>query len=165
VLEELCKGGRQTTREEVGVAGETWHSRVIDKATWQAGYCISQVWPEKRGREPVGLLTVLREGVYVIDGIQNKVFHRGKNKVDKWGPDVPGPETAPEEWFHAVCVRGGQILDWEYYGSGTRCVNSGVLPLSVLHLKRSGCTIDFKKGFFRKIRKVYRVEHRSVKGK
>ena len=92
--------------------GETWHARVIDKAAWQAGYRITQVWPEKQGREPVDLRTVLREGTYVIDGIQNKVFYHGKCRVDKWGAGVSGPETAPADWFHAVCVKGGQVLDW-----------------------------------------------------
>ena len=82
VLEELRKGGRQTTRDEVGVPGHTWHSRVIDEAVWQAGYRITQVWPEKKGRVPVNLRKVLREGTYVIDGIQNKVYYHGKRKVD-----------------------------------------------------------------------------------
>jgi hypothetical protein len=164
VVEELRRGGRQTAREEVGVPGETWHARVIDKAAWQAGYRITQVWPEKQGREPVDLRTVLREGTYVIDGIQNKVFYHGKCRVDKWGAGVPGPETAPADWFHAVCVKGGQVLDWEYDESGTRHADGGELPLSVLWLG-SGNAINLKKGFFRKIRKVYKVERRSDKRK
>ena len=53
------------------------------------------------------------------------------------------------------------MLDWEYDESGRPHVDSGKLPLSVLWFG-SGNTIKFKKGFFRKIRKVYKVERRPL---
>ena len=142
------------------MSGETWHARVVDKAAWQAGFRVSKLIIDLERADKIDLRDVLKEGTYAVEGIQNKVWYRGKTKVDLWGKDVLGPDKVPSEWRHVVCVKDGKVLDWEHDDNGTRHADGGAKPLSVLWL-RAGNTVDVTKGYFRSILKVYTITPRS----
>jgi len=158
---ELRKGGRpDATRDEAGTEGKVWHPRCVVKAAWKAGYRMQtlQLDPTKEGA--VDLRVVLKsDGVYAIEGVQNKTYYHGKHK---WGADVEGPEVVPNEWRHVIAWKDGVGLDWEFDETGTRHADGGVVPLADLWL-RAGNKVNPDKGYFRKILKVYTITPRAVK--
>ena len=141
-IEELGK--------DAGIPGDTWHLRAIDRAVCRAGHRIKALPADCPMRD------VLEHGTYAVEGIQNKVWYLGNQKVDVWGPEMPGPDVAPSEWRHVVCVKDGKILDWEFAGDGAPLSDRGVQSLSALRL-RADNTVDVHKGYFRSIHKVYEL--------
>eukprot|EP00966_Prymnesium_polylepis_P292347 6751671-Prymnesium_polylepis.1 len=101
----------------------------------------------------VDLRVVLKSGgTYAIEGIQNKTYYHGKRKIDKWGPNVEGPEVKPNEWRHVIAWKDGDGLDWEFDETGTRHADGGVVPLADLWLLADN-KVNPDKGYFRKILK------------
>ena len=162
---ELRKGGRpDATRDEAGTEGNVWHPRCVVKAAWKAGYRMQKVERDPTEEGAVDLRVILKsDGVYAIEGIQNKTYYHGKRKVDKWGPNVEGPEVVPNEWRHVIAWKDGVGLDWEFdETTGKRHADGGVVPLADLWL-RAGNKVKPGKGYFRKILKVYKITPRAVK--
>merc|ERR1712046_326174 len=120
------------------------------------GYRMSKVAidPQKKDKME-DLRDVLKNGTYAVEGTLNKVWYDGHTKVDVWG-DARGPDDVPKEWCHVVCVKDGQVLDWEKDGTGKRHKDGGKNSMSVLWLGDNN-TVDKEKGYFRKIAKVYRI--------
>lgn len=161
VLAEFHHGGRlDTTYEDVAVPGQEWHARVLNKAALQAGFWMRKLKIDPVCADKVDLRVVLKKGTYAVEGIQNKIWFRGNTKVDTWGADVAGPDVAPSDWRHVVCVKDGKVLDWECDENGKCHANGGAEKLSVLRL-RAGNRVDVTKGYFRKIVKVFTITPRQ----
>ena len=66
-----------------------------------------------------------------------------------------GPETQPSAWRHAMPVIDGIVKQWT--GEGVEC-----FLLSCLWINADGVSVDVRKGFLRKILKVWKVSPKAV---
>ena len=93
----------------------------------------------------VDLAPMLQSGNFLIDGRLNQTFKRGKKTYHQLPFEAPGR--------HSIACIDGKIVDSAYL----KDYPGHKLSASVLHLKKGTGTPDKKMGFFRDIRKVYRV--------
>jgi len=71
IVNELRRGGRpDTSCDEVGIVGNSWHPRVIDRAVHEAGYSRRLLSPND------DLRVALEHGTFIVDGVQNKMYVR-----------------------------------------------------------------------------------------
>ena len=104
----------------------------------------------------VDLAPVLRSGTFVIEGMLNKTFKRGAKTYTQKGFEEPG--------HHSVACVDGSIVDRAFL-SDTKIYPGNKLSVSVLHIKKGAGWVDKEIGFFRHVRKVYRVYKCERKGR
>ena len=118
---------------------------------------------EPSNEEHVNLSEELETGSYIIDGILNQTWYEGKvmctngatkTMKGKVVPDEPGPAVNEKEWRHVIAVKDGVVHEWTSEGTDT-------FSIEWLWLGDDGVTPDPKKGYMRRILKVYRVSPRA----
>ena len=128
-----------------------------------AGFDWKKVTVEPSNTEHVDLREVLKTGSFIVDGILNQTWCDDKDayisgatkKVrGKVVPNEPGPAANEKAWRHAIAVIDGVVHEW---------TGEGVSKFSIewLWLGDNGVTPDSKKGYMRRILKVYRVSPKA----
>ena len=133
---------------------------------WQvidAGFNWEKLIVEVSNMQHVDLRQVLREGSYLVDGILNQEWKKGKTWYINGAVGEQGPAGNEKAWRHAIAVKDGRVYE---------STEEGVDYFSMkwLWLSDDGVT-PLQNGYMRRILKVYKVtrrqstpaEHQSVK--
>ena len=152
----LRKSDPNIERKEAGVDNEIWHYDCVKRAVIDQGYHFLRLKIDPTDPEQVNLSKEFSSGgSYLVDGLVNSKFKKSKNgKKGAWEKrydDEPDPANA-DDW-HMVGVQNRKILDHEFAENGDGLND---FPVDCFWL-RSNSTPHPTHGYFRCIRRVYRV--------
>ena len=131
---KLKKNRPDTTRDEIGIEGESWSRAVVSRALRLRGWHWQRVEMERE----FDLESELKSGSFLVEGLLSPTYVRGTKTYRNNFIGVGN---------HSVAVAGGKVLDSAF-------APNTPMGLAVLHLK--GAVADPNIGFLRFIRRVYR---------
>ena len=161
--EKFCKERGDCAESEAGVRGEQWHPEAVRMAVVDAGWHMKSLSIDKQTTASVQLSAQLLYGTYLLTGVTNNQWTRAplprkrlatkKARSASAGPQAlkyptyaaDAPRHHPSAWLHTVPVINGSVHD---HG-----LDSHVRDLWI----GSDNKPDRDRGYFRSIRKVYRV--------
>ena len=138
--------GEMTSECDAGIHGEQWHPEAICEAVKAAGFHFKIVPINPDHSKRVNLRDTLKRGSYLVIGVINARFKKGKKMV--WlhrGHAADAPAVNPAQWVHSIAVTNGVVNDF------TREESVAALWL------QSNNQPHPENGYMRTIRKVYRV--------
>jgi hypothetical protein len=139
--------GEICDESEAGLKGDKWHSEAIKRAVVANGWHFKKVRIERTDPKAVDLKTELKNGSYFVIGVTNNEWFKGTKKqplkYPEFEADAPAVDNA--DWVHSIAIVNGRVLDHD--------VNESLASLWL----GADNQPNPKKGYFRSIRKVWRI--------
>ena len=152
--QKLCRERGECAESEAGIRGEQWHQEAVKRAVVVAGWHFKTLPINPTQPVCVNLKTALASGSYLVVGVTNNLWYKGKKKqplkYPDWPADAPAADTTG--WVHSIAIVDGHVCDFQ-----TR------QPLSALWLE-SNNQPQPRKGLMRTIRKVWKLHRCSRTG-
>jgi hypothetical protein len=152
--QKLCRERGECAESEAGIRGEQWHQEAVKRAVVVAGWHFKTLPINPTQPVCVNLKTALASGSYLVVGVTNNLWYKGKKKqplkYPDWPADAPAADTTG--WVHSIAIVDGHVCDFQ-----TR------QPLSALWLE-SNNQPQPRKGYMRTIRKVWKLHRCSRTG-
>ena len=128
-------------RSRVYTEDDSWSSETIKLAVVAAGFDFKKLDLDS---DDVCLKRDLKNGAYLLDGVQNQEWMKGPHIFVNALGYTPGPTEAPMHWRHAIAIKNGEVLEQ----------NDDIFSTKWLWLNENNRP-DVRRGYMREVLKVY----------
>ena len=152
--QKLYRERGECDESDAGIRGEQWHQEAVKRAVVAAGWHFKTLPINPTQPACVDLKTALASGSYLVVGVTNNQWYKGRKKqplkYPEWPADAPAMDMTG--WVHSIAIVDGHVCDFQ-----TR------QPLSALWLESNNQPHP-RKGYMRTIRKVWKLHRCSRRG-
>ena len=113
--EKLIKERGHCEESEAGIRGERWHQEAVKRAVVAARWHFQTLPINPTQAGCVDLSTTLTSDSYLVVGVTNNQWWKGKTrqilKYPDWPADAPAKDTTG--WVHSIAVVDGRVRDFQ----------------------------------------------------
>ena len=113
--EKLIKERGHCEESEAGIRGEQWHQEAVKRAVVAAGWHFQTLPINPTQAGCVDLKATLTSDSYLVVGVTNNQWWKGKTKQIRKYPDWPADAPAKDTtgWVHSIAVVDGRVRDFQ----------------------------------------------------